>query len=109
MAKLEKKYLRGSAKQKIFEKGEFGILTLGVMVEELEELLAQINKQRAKEGEDPTKFINIKIGERREEGKYGDTHYAYVLPYQKFVKESGDDGPKEDAGSESKEDKLPWD
>jgi hypothetical protein len=61
----EKIFLKCSAKQKSFSNGG-SILTIGVKVEDLIAFAKQHANDRG--------YLNLVISERRETGKYGDTH-----------------------------------
>jgi hypothetical protein len=58
-------YLKCSVKKKVFSNGG-SVLKLGVKADDLREFLAQHTNDRG--------WINFDIKERREMGKYGDTH-----------------------------------
>jgi hypothetical protein len=96
----DKKYCNGSGKVFKFDDGG-SILNLSIQPEQLVEYLAELNKERAAEGEEPTKYLNLSVARKREPGKYGDTHYAYVRPFKPSKKKEATQG-KEDT------DELPF-
>jgi hypothetical protein len=100
----DKTYCKGSGKVFKFQNGG-EVINLSVVPAQLVELLEVVNKQRGKEGYDPTEYLQLNIAEKREVGKYGDTHYAYVRPFKPSAK--GGSSKKSTTGNE--DNKLPWD
>jgi len=58
-------YLKCSAKKKVFANGG-SLLNVGIKAEDLTAFIAQHTNERG--------YVNLTIKERREEGRYGDTH-----------------------------------
>lgn len=75
----DKTFLKCSAKQKTFSNGN-SILTLGVKVEDLIAFARQHANERG--------YINLVIQERREPGKYGDTHSVALDTYEPKKREA---------------------
>lgn len=77
----DKKYLRGSAKQVSFNNGG-SIINLSFNIKELIDLAG---------GGD---WINITVADRRQEDKYGNTHYCYLNEWKpEKGKQVGGKGP----------------
>lgn len=74
----DKTYLKCSAKQKTFGNGN-SILTLGVKVDDLIAFAKQHGNERG--------YLNLVISERRETGKYGDTHSVALDTFQPTKRE----------------------
>ncbi len=69
----DKTYLNGcSAKAHTFDNGGT-VIKLGIKVEELAEFCRKYKNERG--------YINLVVAERRETGKYGDTHTVYLDTY----------------------------
>jgi len=74
----EKTYFKCSAKQRTFPSGG-SVINIGMKVDEL----IAFAKQHQNQGG----YLNLVLAERREEGKYGDTHYVYLDTYTPKVRE----------------------
>lgn len=83
-----KKYVRGSAKEKVFENGS-KLLNFSININDKQIV------DHAKDG-----WVQLVISEKREVDQYGNSHYIYLNEFQ----------PKKKAGKkeESKEEDLPF-
>ena len=79
---MAKTYLKGSAKAKTFDNGG-SVINLSLHADELITL--------ATEHRNAAGYLNLVVGERREVGKYGDTHSVWL---DDFVPKANDAKPK---------------
>jgi hypothetical protein len=92
MAGEVKTYINGiSAKQVTFESGK-SILKLNINVAKLIEQLQQHANEKG--------YVNLGISERKEKGKYGETHTVWLDTWKPT--------PKADAPAAPKSDPPPW-
>jgi hypothetical protein len=104
MADEQKTYINGiSAKQVTFTSGK-SILKLNINVAKLIEQLQQHANEKG--------YVNLGISERREKGKYGETHTVWLDTWKPTPKHEAPDVPKPAPWEESKpvqsDDSLPF-
>ena len=106
MADEQKTYINGiSAKQVTFTSGK-SILKLNIHVAKLIEQLQQHANEKG--------YVNLGVSERREKGKYGETHTVWLDTWKPTPKADAQPAPKSDpppwgaATQAQPEDQLPF-